>query len=309
MRASHALCTPPPGVLAPIGGKLPARSGLGAAGARRWSEAGARVTEQTADLQGSRYDAERPLIDRIISRTASRHHLQRDDALEFRSYVWERLLAGDPLARFQRRCSLRTFLTVVIGNHYRDFCNHRWGKWRPSAEARRLGRLAVRLETLLARDGHSFDEAVEILRTNDRLSVSRAELEELSLRLPDRPPRPVASDEPLDEIAGAARDLDRLADRERYVALAIQIRRVLAAALQVLEPQDRIILKLLYEDGFTVARVSAALHLPQKALYRRRDHLLAVMRSQLDAAGVSGADVEAVIGSLDPDERSHGDEP
>ena len=40
-----------------------------------------------------------------------------------------------------------------------DWRNARWGKWRPSAEARRQGALATHLERLMRRDGLTFEEA------------------------------------------------------------------------------------------------------------------------------------------------------
>jgi len=43
------------------------------------------------------------------------------------------------LAKFEGRSSLRTFLTVVIQRLFLDHRISAWGKWRPSAEARRGG--------------------------------------------------------------------------------------------------------------------------------------------------------------------------
>jgi hypothetical protein len=65
---------------------------------------------------------------------------------------------------FAGRSSLHTYLLSVIAHYYQDWRNARLGKWRPSTEARRLGPVAVRLETLIGRDGLTLDQACELLR-------------------------------------------------------------------------------------------------------------------------------------------------
>jgi RNA polymerase sigma factor (sigma-70 family) len=245
------------------------------------------------------YETHRLLIDQIIAGAVRQHHLTADDAAEFRSYAWEHLLAADPLERFEQRCSLRTFLTIVIRNYYRDFRNHQWGKWRPSMEARRIGPVALRLETLVARDGYSFDEAVEILRTNEQTPLTRQELERIHARLPLRVKNRLVPDDELGEIPAPPADLDGRLEQHREHALASRLRNALAAALEELTPQERMILKLLFESGFTIARVAAAMNLPQKPLYRQRDRVLALLRTKLADAGVQPEEVEPLIGRLD----------
>lgn len=254
------------------------------------------------------YEAHRALIDLVIQGTCRHHRLEADAASDFRSFAWERLLSADPLRSFQQRCSLRTFLTVVIGNYYRDFRNHRWGKWRPSTEARRLGPVAVRLETLMVRDGYAFDEAVEIIRINEQTPVSRQELEAIQLQLPPRVRAQLVNEVALEGVAMPGVDLDRAVEREGRRALSQLVRVALAAALSELEPQDRIILKLLFEEGFTVAKVAAAVHLPQKLLYRRRDQVLKRLRRHLEAAGISAAAIESLLqGTDDPEDDEESD--
>ncbi len=56
----------------------------------------------------------------------------------------------------------------VVQRLFLDHRNRQWGKWRPSAEAKRRGPLAILLERLVVRDGWTFEQAVETLRTNHR---------------------------------------------------------------------------------------------------------------------------------------------
>ena len=81
------------------------------------------------------------IIDRIVRFICRRHKISESEAEDFSSEVRLRLVENDyeVFRRFQHRSSLRTYLTIVIQRIYLDYRNHLWGKWRPSAEARRLG--------------------------------------------------------------------------------------------------------------------------------------------------------------------------
>ncbi len=95
------------------------------------------------------------------------------------------------LGKWQGRSSIKTYLTTVINRIYLDFQVQRFGKWRPSAEARRLGPVALRLEQLMFRDGLSFDEACEVLLSDPRIGLNRDDLHAIRVQLPQRtePPR------------------------------------------------------------------------------------------------------------------------
>ena len=43
------------------------------------------------------------------------------------------------LRKFKGRSSLRTDLITVVTHLYQDWRNGRWGKWRPSEDAKRRG--------------------------------------------------------------------------------------------------------------------------------------------------------------------------
>src|SRR4029079_5287918 len=132
------------------------------------------------------YLAHRELIDRAIWSVCRRHGLSGADADDFAGGVRLHLIEDDyaVLRRFEQRSSLQTYLLAVITHCFQDFRNARWGKWRPSAEARRLGPLAVRLETMTVRDGLTLDEAYETLRTHFNLTESRQAIEVMAARFP-----------------------------------------------------------------------------------------------------------------------------
>ncbi len=129
-----------------------------------------------------------PEIERVIRRVCASHCLRGADAEDFKSVAMIRLIENDyeVLARFEGRSSIGSYLRTVITHMYLDFQNQRFGKWRTSAAARRLGPVAVRLEYLLYRDGLTFDEACGVLDSDPRLSVGGREIEEIGARLPPR---------------------------------------------------------------------------------------------------------------------------
>ena len=128
------------------------------------------------------------LVERVVGFVCARHHLSPADADDFGSHARLKLIEDGYaiLRKFEGRSSLRTYHTVVIERLFLDYRISAWGKWRPSAEARRCGAAGVLLEQLLVRDGYSLDEACEVMKTNHAVTMPRSGLEELAGRLPVR---------------------------------------------------------------------------------------------------------------------------
>jgi RNA polymerase sigma factor (sigma-70 family) len=239
------------------------------------------------------------LIERVISFVSSRHHLPGVEADDFGSHVKLKLIEDDYgiLSKFQGRSSLRTFLTTVINHLFLDYRNALWGKWRPSAEAKRAGAVAILLERLTARDNYSFEEACELMETNHQVTVGRTELEAIAGRLPSRVKRRFESDEAL---AGVPADQpavdDLIADQERAV-IAARVETALKKAMEGLSAQDRLIFALRFHDGRTFVDIARALRLDQKALYRRVERLLRELHAELEAGGIDGEAALEIFGS------------
>ena len=99
-----------------------------------------------------------PLVDRVIAFVARRHHLATAEAEEFAAHVKLKLVENDyaVLRKFQGRSSMQSFLTTVISRLSLDLRNDEWGKWRPSAEARRSGPVAVLTGRYVMSSSESF---------------------------------------------------------------------------------------------------------------------------------------------------------
>jgi RNA polymerase sigma factor (sigma-70 family) len=196
---------------------------------------------------------------------------------------------------FSGRSSLQTYLVVVITRLFQDWRNSQWGKWRPSAEAKRLGPLAVKLETLTVRDKRSFDEAVEMLRINHGVTEPRAALELLHARFPVRHGRSFTSDEALDTVSAPNAAADAPLAQAEASASARSASSALATAIKALPAQDRLIIRMRFDDGFSVADIAKALKLEPKPLYRRIEKLLFDLRTSLERSGVSAGLVRDAI--------------
>jgi RNA polymerase sigma factor (sigma-70 family) len=242
------------------------------------------------------------MIERIAACVARRHHLDTNETEEFVQEVRVRLLDNDYaiIRKFEERSSFSTFLTTVIVRLYSQWRVEQWGKWRPSAEARRLGDKAITLERLLTRDGYSLGEAVRKLTTGDS-AFTIAELEAIYLRLPPRNPRTVVvPDDAVPDVVSPEPDAyERIeaGDRARTVRHACT---KMDEVMKGMDAEDRVILQMRFWDARRVPDIAGALHLDQKKVYKRLDRLFLVLRRELESAGVSAKDVAGLL--IDGDE-------
>ena len=224
------------------------------------------------------------LIEKIIAGLCRRHALFGDVADDFGSWVKEKLIESDyrVLRSFAGRSSLSTFLVIVITNLLRDYNVQRWGRWRTSAEAKRLGTVAVQLESLMYRDGHTLAEATMVLESRGEC-VSQRELATIATRVPARVRRRDVGDASLDYVADSEPDVHEAMEQAESRSAVVE---QLEAALAAMEGEDQLILRLRFWEGLTVADIARSLQLDQKPLYRRLERLLLALRNRLLAAGV-----------------------
>lgn len=243
------------------------------------------------------FDAEWPAIERVLAWVARRHALDPDEAADFSAHATLKLMEDDYaiLRKFRGGSRLSTYLTTVLHRLFLDYRIERWGKWRPSAQARRAGLTGVRLDRLISCEGFTAAEAVEILRSNDRVPESAAELLELARSLPVRAARRALPEESLrDREAEGATD-QRCLEGERRRALR-SLCRALRGAVEALPAEDRLALRLRFEEGMSIAEIAGSLHLPAKPLYRRLARRLSELRTGLLAAGFDRGEVERALG-------------
>lgn len=238
-----------------------------------------------------------PDIQRVSRFLARRHRLSRAETDDFCGEVSLAIIAGKyaVLSSFQGRSSLRTYLTTVIQRIFLDYRRRLWGKWRPSAEARHRGPLAIRLETLLYRDGLTLDEAIETLQTNFAGEESREAVAELAHLLPPRTNRRFMNEGGEDMATVPAGELASPEAQLEGARTLARTQHLINNAMEGLEPQDRIVLRMRFEDNISVANIARTLHLDQKGLYRRLESLLAEFRKRLEDGGLMWPEVVRMI--------------
>ncbi len=237
-------------------------------------------------------------IDRVIAAVARRHRLSTHEHEEFRSLVRLRLLEDDArvLRAFEQRSSLPTYLTIVISRIFLDFRNQEWGRWRPSAQARRLGAVAILLDRLMTRDGHLIEEAIEILRTNHKIAMSDTEIRSLWDALPRRHQTTLVAEEAAREVS-APEDPASGPEFRGHADTRQRVGEALVQALSTLSPQDRLIVQLQFRHGVGATDLAQHFGLSKATLHRRINRILAQLRTALQSAQVDAQEVLLLLRS------------
>lgn len=228
------------------------------------------------------------IIGQIAESICRRNGVNQHDAEDFASDIRLRLCEDDyaVIRKFQGKSSFTTYLTVVINKRFLDHRRHIWGKWTPSTQARRLGPPAMLLETLVYRDGCSFDAACRILEQKHGFTSDRRQLRTMLAQLPRRSPRRFEGAEGLDMVPSADRPDSGFLASERSDQLAAA-EDALRQALKALSDEDRTIIRLLYYEGLSVADIARGLQIEQKRLYPRIKQLLTALKKTLESQGIS----------------------
>ncbi|MCH9648474.1 MAG: sigma-70 family RNA polymerase sigma factor [Deltaproteobacteria bacterium] len=243
------------------------------------------------------FEANLELIDRISAKICRKYGYFGPDAEDFTSLVRVKFLDNDfaRLRKFAGRSSLKTYITTVITRLFYDERTRRWGKFRPSQAARKGGEVALLLEVLLYRDGRPFNEAVRVLRQQYQVEETEAQLADLAATFPPRVPRLREGEQQLEELPIDGGVEDRVFDRDQE-KVANQVKAALDRGMGLLPKEDQLILRMHFENGFTVAKISQVLGLEQRPLYARVKRCLRHLRLCLEKEGLGSEDALGLVG-------------
>ena len=194
---------------------------------------------------------------------------------------------------FKGGCDFRIYLSTVIANLARDGKDRKWGKWRPCEAAKRLGEAAIRVDTLLNRDGLSFDHARARLAT-EGFEMNAEELERLAATFPQRARRREVSDEVLAEHAAPDPAPDQALAQKQALDRKDLVMQALRAEIEALGDPERLAMRLIL-DGVKAAVIAPLLGLEPNAIYPFVQRAKAVLREQLEARGFGPGDVGDVL--------------
>jgi RNA polymerase sigma factor (sigma-70 family) len=232
------------------------------------------------------YEAHLDLIRERSATIARLHHLCGEDLKDFPQHVCLKLLENDcaKLSLYRGDCPFPKFLWSVIEHLCFDYLDWLYGKWRPCVAAQVRGPLGVAYDRLTSRDGYTPSEAFEILRTNYQFTISRDAFDDLVTNIPIRPRRRLVPDEPSEDMPSPVLPPDVQLEEETCDKTLIAVLAALEAAIEAMpNPRDRIILKMLYRDGESLATIARTLGLDHKRLFRHRDKLFAQLRETLES--------------------------
>jgi RNA polymerase sigma factor for flagellar operon FliA len=237
------------------------------------------------------------LIDQIVRTTGRRRHLSAAERDDFASFVRLRLVEDDYaiLRKFQGRSTLWTYLAAVIERLSLDFCAEKWGRWRPSAMAERLGPIAVVLERLVTRDGHTVEEAIEIVKTHHDAAMSDAELRTMWDQLPTRLRTTEVAEEAAAAVPATEESDAGINDAERRARVET-LQRALAAAFTEIAAQDRVLIALRFDQDLSIAEIAKLTGVSVPTLHRRLDKSVKHLRAALSTAGFDPREVAHLIG-------------
>lgn len=249
------------------------------------------------EVTREQFESHLGLIRELTRSVGRRHRFPPEDVEDFSSHVMVRLMENDYaiLRKFLGRSSFRTYLTVVVQRLFIDYQIQRWGKWRPPARVRRLGPIAVQIDKLINRDGRPLAQVLEILGRREPGAPTAEALLAIAGQVPLRPRPRFETEDSLEELPIDGGVEEALLDGERGATLG-RIRRALDEALGALTPDDRLMLKMRYEDGFSIREIATTLQLEARPLYSRFDKCLKRLRVALETGQVTRQDIDAVVG-------------
>ena len=237
------------------------------------------------------------LINQIVRTVGRRRHLSATEMEDFASFVHLRLVDDNYaiLRKFQNRSTLWTYLAAVIERLSLDYCAEKWGRWRPSAMAERLGPVAVVLDRLVNRDSHTVEEAIQIVRTNHNAGLTYEELRRIWEQLPLRLRTTEVGEEAAEVLSSndssesAVDDADRQQDIDR-------LQRVLHAAFAQIAAKDRVLIALRFDQDLSMVEIAKLTGSSVPTLHRRLDKSVKQLRLALTHAGFDPREVANLIG-------------
>ncbi len=253
---------------------------------------GRAATPEERSRAESVFTSSLPTVWLVLDRLLRTSGLLPEDGEEFAAWAQEHLIRDDYAAVrvAGERFTDVSYLRVTLAHLLIDYRNHVWGRWRPSAVARRVGAVAVQLEQLTIRDGMTAQQAIQVMRSRDS-SLTERELRAIIGELPRRVRDRDVDVSNASGIAAHGSPADILESSE----LRSKVDDALRRAFSSLPLEDQVIARMRFQDGAKMPEIARALGVESKPLYRRLDRILDQLRACLTAAGIRPEDVRSVI--------------
>lgn len=252
----------------------------------------------------------------LVDRLAGRRFRDNNIALEAAQFVLEKLGENDweRVRQYRDQGSLKAYLSAVIRHLLEDFARSRFGRRSRVPEwIRSLGFLWEKVYRLLCLEGHSRQEVIEILRDSapggrDEHAIRNA-VTDIRRKVPDcgHPTEPgeqtgldashlnaavpgevTSSDCDQMELIGRIYHALLQPDESLSTADSASELKAIETLRQSLDlsSEERLILRLVYEDGLKVTEAGRLLGIGPHAIHGRLRRVMARIRQACDVAGV-----------------------
>lgn len=239
-------------------------------------------------------------VEAAIRAICIRHSIYGDEAEEFASVIKLKLIEDDykRLRDFRGNSSLKTYLYAIINRLFIDELRSRKGRWRTSADAKRLGPVAEKLEELICRDNNTFDEACyTLLSIPSYSSYSRDELYEIYLKLPKKENRHLAEIDPecLSGLSSADPHPDEVLHNKRMDSIERSIEGLIRKIVPSLNEEDRLILKMRFDNDLSISMITEVIGQKRGYVEKRINQILAGFKEVILSSGININDAMEVI--------------
>lgn len=215
----------------------------------------------------------------LIYRMANHKFADTDAAEEAVSYVtehltkdnWYRLRMYRPIAEF------KTYLIAVVSNLLIDFARQKYGRKKIPQWIKKRGVLWAKIYKLLCIEGLSNTDVTRwMIQEKKNQSIVEDIIQLIRENIPDcgKPLRPVRVEIDAEAVYPVSENPEKLLiDKERKAQLA---------ALN-LNSQERILLRLIYTEGFSISKAGRMLGLNPDQVHGKHRRLLARIKKELES--------------------------
>jgi RNA polymerase sigma factor (sigma-70 family) len=235
-----------------------------------------------------------PIVEDVIAFHSSRGRLSSEEREDFYSWAICKLIENDygRIRKFEGRSSFRSFVSVIVGHLLVDYFESKGGRRRSSSTAQLFAPEGVWIERYLRR-GHTLSEAIQLVRSNHDSPLSEDELYHIAIRLPLTRKRPTFVAESAGAQVGSLEaSPERLIEGKVEEASRVELEAALERALARLSPEERVFVRMRFEEGSRINEIAQAFHIPEKAFYRRFQRTLRRLRKELRTAGLDARCLE-----------------
>ena len=244
-------------------------------------------------------------IEETIRSIYIRHAMDDEEAEEFAAYVKYRLVEDDYkiIRKFKGISHIKTYLYTVINRIFLDEKRKQKGRWRPSKKAQNIGEPAVKLEELIYKYNHTFDEAYEVLKTNYKLTLDKNEAYEMALKLKRKRAKDIKieAEESLINIPSKGLRPDEALHKKKLIEIQGQIETTVDAMRQKLSAEERLILKMRFGDNFKVSEIAKVLMRNRNDIDKSIKSILREFKEGILRKGININDVMDVIRFIEND--------